>query len=147
MNLLIFTKGVDDQLYRDAQDLPLEIKEAQEKKLEELKRQQDIQNRLALERKIFLRYRRIKFFGEYRNFVSFFTANVLVLSTTHCWKCLLIPIVLWPERRKIERRIRRLEKQQRASTGQAQEADISEQLSKLKEDLEYVKVSLGMLCS
>ncbi|XP_057783303.1 rRNA-processing protein EFG1-like [Salvia miltiorrhiza] len=86
-------------------DLPLEIKEAQEKKLEELKRQQDIQNRLALERKIFLRYRRIKFF----------------------------------ERRKIERRIRRLEKQQRASTGQAQEADISEQLSKLKEDLEYVK--------
>ncbi|KAG6423129.1 hypothetical protein SASPL_113515 [Salvia splendens] len=86
-------------------DLPLEIKEAQEKKLEELKRQHDIQNRLALERKIFLRYRRIKFF----------------------------------ERRKIERRIRRLEKQQRALTGQAQEADISEQLSKLKEDLEYVK--------
>ncbi|XP_042064522.1 rRNA-processing protein EFG1-like [Salvia splendens] len=86
-------------------DLPLEIKEAQENKLEELKRQQDIQNRLALERKIFLRYRRIKFF----------------------------------ERRKIERRIRRLEKQQRASTGQAQEADITEQLSKLKEDLEYVK--------
>lgn len=44
------------------------------------------------------------------------------------------------ERRKIERRIRRLEKQQRASTGQAQEAEISSQLSKLKEDLEYVKV-------
>lgn len=45
------------------------------------------------------------------------------------------------ERRKIERRIRRLEKMQRASSGQSQEAEIAEQLSKLKEDLEYVKVS------
>lgn len=42
------------------------------------------------------------------------------------------------ERRKIERRIRRLEKLQRTSSGQAQDA---EQLSKLKEDLEYVRVS------
>lgn len=45
------------------------------------------------------------------------------------------------ERRKIERRIRRLEKQQRAASGQAQEAEVAEQLSKLKEDLEYVRVS------
>lgn len=45
------------------------------------------------------------------------------------------------ERRKIERRIRRLEKLQRASSGQAQDAEIAEQLSKLKEDLEYVRVS------
>ncbi|KAL6522703.1 hypothetical protein OROHE_016550 [Orobanche hederae] len=86
-------------------DLPLEVKEAQEKKLEELKKQQDIQNRLAVERKVFLRNRKIRFF----------------------------------ERRKIERRIRRLEKQQRISTGQAQEAEIADQLSKLKEDLEYVR--------
>lgn len=42
------------------------------------------------------------------------------------------------ERRKIERRIRRLEKLQRTSSGQSQDA---EQLSKLKEDLEYVRVS------
>ncbi|XP_011073482.1 rRNA-processing protein EFG1 isoform X1 [Sesamum indicum] len=86
-------------------ELPHEVKEAQEKKLDELKKQQEIHNRLALERKIFLRNRKIKFF----------------------------------ERRKIERRIRRLEKQQRASTGQAQEAEIAEQLTKLKEDLEYVR--------
>jgi len=43
------------------------------------------------------------------------------------------------ERRKIERRIRRLEKMQRTSSGQSQEAEIAEQLSKLKEDLEYVR--------
>lgn len=45
------------------------------------------------------------------------------------------------ERRKVERMIRRLEKQQRASTGQAQDTEIASQLSKLKEDLEYVKVN------
>ncbi|CAN6677276.1 unnamed protein product [Malus baccata var. baccata] len=43
------------------------------------------------------------------------------------------------ERRKIERRIRRLEKLQRASSGQAQDAEVSVNLSKLKEDLEYVR--------
>ncbi|GER25486.1 rRNA-processing protein efg1 [Striga asiatica] len=86
-------------------DLPHEVKEAQEKKLEGLKKQQEIQNRLAVERKIFLRNRKIKFF----------------------------------ERRKIERRIRRLEKQQRVSSGQVQEAEIADQLTKLKEDLEYVR--------
>ncbi|XP_073278429.1 uncharacterized protein [Primulina huaijiensis] len=95
-------RSVERMLRRD---LPLEVKEAQEKKLEELKKQQEIHNRLAVERKIFLRDRKIKFF----------------------------------ERRKIERRIRRLEKQQRASAGQAQEAEIAGQLSKLKEDLEYVR--------
>ncbi|GLT99487.1 hypothetical protein SLE2022_169240 [Rubroshorea leprosula] len=86
-------------------DLPPEVREAQEKKLEGLKKQQEIHTRLAVERKIFLRDRKIKFF----------------------------------ERRKIERRIRRLEKLQRASSGQAQDAQIAEQLSKLKEDLEYVR--------
>ncbi|XVE65922.1 hypothetical protein DITRI_Ditri08aG0038400 [Diplodiscus trichospermus] len=86
-------------------DLPPEVREAQEKKLEELKKQQEIHTRLAVERKIFLRDRKIKFF----------------------------------ERRKIERRIRRLEKLQRTSSGQAQDAEIAEQLSKLKEDLEYVR--------
>ncbi|XP_031096702.1 rRNA-processing protein efg1 isoform X2 [Ipomoea triloba] len=86
-------------------DLPLEVREAQEKKLEDFKKQQEIHNRLAVERKIFLRNRKIKFF----------------------------------DRRKIERRIRRLEKQQRTSSGQAQETQIAEQLAKLKEDLEYVR--------
>lgn len=83
-------------------ELPAEVREAQQKKLEELKKQQEIHTRLAVERKIFLRDRKIKFF----------------------------------ERRKIERRIRRLEKLQRTASGQAQDA---EQLSKLKEDLEYVR--------
>ncbi|KAL3828735.1 hypothetical protein ACJIZ3_017537 [Penstemon smallii] len=84
-------------------DLPPEVKEAQERKLEELKKQQEIHHRLALERIIFLRDRKIRFF----------------------------------ERRKIERRIRRLEKQLR--TAQAQEIEIANQLSGLKEDLEYVR--------
>ncbi|KAK9053487.1 hypothetical protein SSX86_030121 [Deinandra increscens subsp. villosa] len=82
-----------------------EVKEALIKKLEGLKSQQQILDNLALERKIFLRDRKIKFF----------------------------------ERRKVERRIRRLEKQQRTLSGQAQEAEIAEQLSKLKEDLEYIR--------
>ncbi|KAJ9182204.1 hypothetical protein P3X46_006227 [Hevea brasiliensis] len=86
-------------------ELPPEVREAQEKKLEGLQKQQEIHTRLALERKIFLQDRKIKFF----------------------------------ERRKIERRIRRLEKVQRASSGQAQDVEIAEQLSKLKEDLEYVR--------
>ncbi|XP_050368766.1 rRNA-processing protein efg1-like isoform X2 [Argentina anserina] len=85
--------------------LPPEVREVQEKKLEGLKKQQEIHTRLALERKIFLRDRKIKFF----------------------------------ERRKIERRIRRLERLQRTTAAQAQEADNSVQLSKLKEDLEYVR--------
>lgn len=86
-------------------NLPAEVREAQERKLEGLRKQQEIHSRLAVERKIFLRDRKIKFF----------------------------------ERRKIERRIRRLEKLQRASSGQAQDAETAEQLSKLKEDLEYVR--------
>ena len=49
------------------------------------------------------------------------------------------------ERRKVERRIRRLEKLQRASSGQAQDAEITEQLFKLKEDLEYIRVSCAFV--
>ncbi|KMT12669.1 hypothetical protein BVRB_4g091250 [Beta vulgaris subsp. vulgaris] len=86
-------------------DLPPEVRVAQERKLEGLKKQQDLHNRLAVERKIFLRNRKIKFF----------------------------------ERRKIERRLRRLEKHLRSSSGQAQEKENSEELSRLKEDLEYVR--------
>ncbi|XP_022974416.1 rRNA-processing protein EFG1 isoform X1 [Cucurbita maxima] len=86
-------------------NLPAEVREVQEKKLEGLRKQQEIHSRLAVERKIFLRDRKIKFF----------------------------------ERRKIERRIRRLEKLQRAPSGQSQDSDIADQLSKLKEDLEYVR--------
>lgn len=86
-------------------ELPPEVREAQQQKLDDLKKQQEIHTRLALERKLFLRDRKIKFF----------------------------------ERRKIERRIRRLEKLHRGSSGQPQDAEIADQLSKLKEDLEYVR--------
>nr|XP_043637985.1 rRNA-processing protein EFG1 [Erigeron canadensis] len=92
-----------DRLLR--KDTRPEVKEALEKKLEGLKSQQRTLDNLALERKLSLRYKKIKFF----------------------------------ERRKLERNIRRLEKQQRTSSGQAQEVEIAEQLSKLKEDLEYVR--------
>jgi len=86
--------------------LPAEVKDAQKKKLEELKQQSDVHFRIELERKMALRYRKVKFF----------------------------------ERRKIERRIRRLEKQQRTSDDNPQRlADIAEQLTQLKEDLEYVR--------
>ncbi|KAM7280716.1 hypothetical protein ACFE04_007850 [Oxalis oulophora] len=85
--------------------LPPQVRDAQEKKLEGLKNQHEIHTRLALQRKIFFRDRKVKFF----------------------------------ERRKVERRIRRLETLQRTSSGQPQDAHISEQLAKLKEDLEYVR--------
>ncbi|XP_062214323.1 rRNA-processing protein EFG1-like [Phragmites australis] len=81
-------------------DLPNDIRVAQEKKLEDLKRQQELQNELAVQRTVQLRDRKIKFF----------------------------------ERRKIERMIRRLEKQQRSNAD-----DVGNKLSKLREDLEYVR--------
>uniref|UniRef100_A0A1J3G5L7 rRNA-processing protein EFG1 n=1 Tax=Noccaea caerulescens TaxID=107243 RepID=A0A1J3G5L7_NOCCA len=43
-------------------DLPPEVREALEKNLDDLKKQQDIHIRLAVERKIFLRNRKIRFF-------------------------------------------------------------------------------------
>ncbi|CAN0857328.1 rRNA-processing protein efg1 [Linum grandiflorum] len=95
-------RSVERMLRRE---LTPEVREAQEKKLEGLKKEQELHTRLALERTIFLRDKKIKFF----------------------------------ERRKIERRIRRLEKQQRASSGQPQDPEAAVQLSKLKEDLEYVR--------
>ncbi|RZC81359.1 hypothetical protein C5167_043934 [Papaver somniferum] len=96
-----------------------EVREVQEKKLEELKRQQEIQTRLAVERRMFLRDRKIKFLGKI-NFIFF--------------------IDLF-ERRMIERRIRRLERQyhRTLSSNNTREAEIASQLSKLKEDLEYVR--------
>lgn len=45
------------------------------------------------------------------------------------------------ERRKIERRIRRLERLQRTASDHISEEEIANQLFKLKEDLEYVRVS------
>ncbi|KAG4395374.1 hypothetical protein AAZX31_20G196800 [Glycine max] len=86
-------------------NLPPEVRDAQEQKLEALKKQQEIHTRLAAERKIFLRDRKIKFF----------------------------------ERRKIERRIRRLEKLHRASSSSSSAAQpYPDQLSALKKDLQYV---------
>lgn len=92
-------------------NIPQEIKEVQEKKLAELRNLIELQDQSKLERKMALRYRKVKFF----------------------------------ERRKIERGIRRLEKQQRAAlehTGEdleMQAGEISQQLAQLKEDLEYVR--------
>ncbi|KAL9813047.1 putative rRNA-processing protein Efg1 [Arabidopsis thaliana] len=80
-------------------------KRVSSRKVGRLKKQQDAHARLAVERKIFFRNRKIKFF----------------------------------ERRKIERSIRRLEKLQRTSSAHVGDVDIAEQLSKLKEDLEYVR--------
>jgi hypothetical protein len=91
------------------QNLPSEVREAQEQKLAALKKQQEIHTRLAVERKIFLRDRKIKFF----------------------------------ERRKIERRIRRLEKLQRSSSSQDASAS-PDQLPPLKQDLQYVMVYLSL---
>ena len=48
-----------------AQELPAEVKEAQQKRLEELKLQSDSHARAELERKMALRYRRVKFFGKF----------------------------------------------------------------------------------
>ncbi len=45
------------------QVLPAEVKDAQQKKLEELKQQSDVHFRIELERKMALRYRKVKFFG------------------------------------------------------------------------------------
>ncbi|KAF7068252.1 hypothetical protein CFC21_074029 [Triticum aestivum] len=81
-------------------DLPNDMRVAQEKKLEELKRQQEKQTQEAMQRTIQLRDRKIKFF----------------------------------ERRKIERMIRRLDKQQRLNADEA-----SNKLATLREDLEYVR--------
>lgn len=127
-------------------DLPLEVREAQEKKLEGFKKQQDIHNHLAVERKIFLRDRKIKFFGKDLSFVVTKVFRLLSETAFTEWHGILVfgiahgTIMLLSERRKIERRIRRLEKMQRTSSGQSQEAGVAEQLSKLKEDLEYVRV-------
>ncbi|EMS63235.1 hypothetical protein TRIUR3_13608 [Triticum urartu] len=81
-------------------DLPNDMRVAQEKKLEELKKRQENQTQEAMQRTIQLRDRKIKFF----------------------------------ERRKIERMIRRLDKQQRLNADEA-----SNKLATLREDLEYVR--------
>ena len=114
------------------QDLPDDIRVAQEKKLEELKRQQELQNQLAVQRTLQLRDRKIKFFGLLSlpvHFKFLFSAR-MYLPFSWCWYS------NYKERRKIERMIRRLEKQQR-SNGDG----FSNNLSTLREDLEYVRVS------
>lgn len=115
------------------QDLPDDIRIAQEKKLEELKRQQELQNQLAVQRTVQLRDRKIKFFGllstqlfcSYPSLVPVICSSILTIFCSN-----------YKERRKIERMIRRLEKQQRSNGD-----DVSNKLSKLREDLEYVRVS------
>ena len=46
------------------QPLPVEVKEAQQQRLEELRKQLELHQRSELEKKMALRYRRVKFFGE-----------------------------------------------------------------------------------
>ncbi|KAL3688035.1 hypothetical protein R1sor_014344 [Riccia sorocarpa] len=84
-----------------------EVKHAQEVRLEDLRKQAEQHTRTELERKMALRYRKVKFF----------------------------------ERRKIERRIRRVEKQLRTMADQSTAVglSLSRELEQLKEDLEYVK--------
>lgn len=48
----------------DVQDLPAEVIEAQHKRLDELKQQSDQHATAELERKMSLRYRKVKFFGK-----------------------------------------------------------------------------------
>lgn len=105
------------------------MKETLKQKLEYLKKQQDDHTRLAVERKVFLRNRKIRFFGK-SPFLLFFLFCCLSPKFT--------TLFLELERRKIERSIRRLEKLQRTSSAPV---DVAEQLCKLKEDLEYVRVN------
>eukprot|EP00245_Coleochaete_scutata_P006377 TRINITY_DN20802_c0_g1_i1.p1 TRINITY_DN20802_c0_g1~~TRINITY_DN20802_c0_g1_i1.p1 ORF type:complete len:410 (-),score=107.34 TRINITY_DN20802_c0_g1_i1:450-1679(-) len=92
-------------------DLRPEVVAAQGKRLEDLKKIQEEHARSDLERKLALRYRRVKFF----------------------------------ERRKVERRIRRVEKQQRLldehehDAAARERSALAKQLVELKNDLEYVK--------
>lgn len=60
---LLFTCGDMLCCMFNFQDLPDDVRIAQEKKLEELKRQQELQNQLAVQRTVQLRDRKIKFFG------------------------------------------------------------------------------------
>lgn len=48
----------------DVQDLPAEVIEAQHRRLDELKQQSDQHATAELERKMALRYRKVKFFGK-----------------------------------------------------------------------------------
>jgi len=124
------------------QDLPDDVRIAQEKKLEDLKRQQELQNQLAVQRTVQLRDRKIKFFGllllscfiPIHIWCLFFSA-CLCLQFSWCW------CSNYKERRKIERMIRRLEKRQRSNGD-----DVSNKLLKLREDLEYVRVSFLHYC-
>lgn len=69
-------------------NLPPEVKEAQEKKLAELKNQQELHSRLAVERKIFLRDRKIKFFGK-NLFPSYLPEELsFILFIILCWMLL-----------------------------------------------------------
>ena len=46
------------------QPISVEVKEAQQQRLEELRKQLELHQRSELEKKMALRYRRVKFFGE-----------------------------------------------------------------------------------
>lgn len=70
-----------------------------------------------------------------------------LLVFTLCRQSLTLSILRSAERRKIERRLRRLEKQQRTVGDQVSAADsgaLSQELSDLKEDLEYVRVCMRL---
>lgn len=131
-------------------NLPPEVRQAQEEKLSALKKQQEIHTRLAAERKIFLRGRKIKFFGESSSLsylMIIFLLCPIYLGLGYNLRAALLMLFLTfhcLERRKVERRIRRLEKLQRTSSAQAESAEIAEQLSKLKEDLKYVMVCVNL---
>lgn len=126
--------SVSDFFFWFFKELAPVVREAQEKKLEDLRKQNDLQQRLAIERRIFLHDRKIKFFG---------TGLVPSPAVFHRHKCrhILMVSALVAERRKIERGIRRIERMQRTAADHLHEALLSDQLAKLREDLEYVRVS------
>lgn len=71
--------SLDNFGIRFVQNLPPEVREAQQQKLEGLKKQQEIHTRLAAERKIFLRDRKIKFFGKIQNYDYFVGYTIYVI--------------------------------------------------------------------
>ncbi|KAI5061982.1 hypothetical protein GOP47_0022521 [Adiantum capillus-veneris] len=98
-----------ERLLRKA--LPLEVKDAQQRRLEDLKRQAELHSHAELERKMALRYRKVKFFERRK---------------------------IERAIRRLER-FQRAAADNPAEDSTRQAADMAQKLGQLKEDLEYVR--------
>lgn len=87
--------------------------------MEDLRKQNDLQQRLAVERRVFLHDRKIKFFGKDLG------STPAVFHRHKCRRILMV-FALVAERRKIERGIRRLERMQRTAADYLHEAVLSD---------------------